>query len=769
MSRTNISKIGVMAVLLVLAGCQGGGGGSSPSTGSISGSVTSFATGAPLAQVSVVLSGAGTGATATDVNGAFSFTGLAAGSYTVTPSVAQATLSPVSRSITVSGAASSGQDFIAEGGAVIASQIQFLPAAFLSNEQLRASALAVGDDLLFTDSSDFPLKKVSVSDGTVTPLARRFSAAESVTLAGPNVFWVDGGTLNESSLDGKTTIALAHGTRTAAAGGTAQVIVDGSNAYWVSDVVSVDCNSCGWIIQRVPLDGSPPVTLATSDRLVVALTADAGNLYWQEAMLEPVSPGCTCGTTIHSIPKAGGQKVLIVDGLLNSAPVNPGPGFVQGSWYPAGGIAVTPSALIFGVNGTQYRLMSVALTGGALTTLASVPTSAGESLTSIRNISVSGASVYWLDPPNGALDTVPLSGGAVVTLASGIALPHPSGPVALAVDSVNAYWTESGAYGGCCLKAGAGTLKQVALAGGTATMISSGLDAPTAVAADGTHIAWTEAWRVGTSAIGGGAATTAASGLSSNLARIAADAGNVFILDGDFIKTIPIVGGTLDKVASAHGGSIGDQSAQNQDLVAGGGNLYWTLSDGQSPPVVQKVASAGGTPAVLSAEATLVQPQECYWRILLAGGSVYWSAGSASPTPVGCAIKQVSTAGGATTTVIDVPFMRDFTVDSNNIYFSQVQSPTGTIQKIPLGGGTPTTIVSGVVAWVLTGDANRLYWMDAFSNSIAGVSKTAAGTTPFTLPVTLSSDTMLAAEAVTVTAGGLYVTSTQSGQILWLF
>ena len=213
MSRTNISKIGVMAVLLVLAGCQGGGGGSSPSTGSISGSVTSFATGAPLAQVSVVLSGAGTGATATDVNGAFSFTGLAAGSYTVTPSVAQATLSPVSRSVTVSGAASSGQDFIAEGGAVIASQIQFLPAAFLSNEQLRASVLAVGNDLLFTDSSDFPLKKVSVSDGTVTPLARRFSAAESVTLAGPNVFWVDGGTLNESSLDGKTTIALAHGTR----------------------------------------------------------------------------------------------------------------------------------------------------------------------------------------------------------------------------------------------------------------------------------------------------------------------------------------------------------------------------------------------------------------------------------------------------------------------------------------------------------------------------------------------------------------------------
>jgi hypothetical protein len=54
MSRSNISKIGVIAVLLAVAGCGGGGGGSSPPTSSISGAVTSFATGAPLAQGSVM-------------------------------------------------------------------------------------------------------------------------------------------------------------------------------------------------------------------------------------------------------------------------------------------------------------------------------------------------------------------------------------------------------------------------------------------------------------------------------------------------------------------------------------------------------------------------------------------------------------------------------------------------------------------------------------------------------------------------------------------
>ena len=204
---------------------------------------------------------------------------------------------------------------------------------------------------------------------------------------------------------------------------------------------------------------------------------------------------------------------------------------------------------------------------------------------------------------------------------------------------------------------------------------------------------------------------------------------------------------------------------QNQDLVTGGGSLYWTIFGVPTPPVVQKVATTGGTPVVLSAESTFVQTQECDWRILLAGDTVYWSAGSAQPTPVGCSIKKVPAAGGTTTTIIDVPFMRDFTVDSSSIYFSQVKAPIPTLQQIPLGGGTPTTVVSNVVAWVLTGDANRLYWMDAFSNTIGGVSKAPASATPFTLPVALTSDPMLAAEAVTIAADGLYATSTGSGEI----
>jgi Carboxypeptidase regulatory-like domain len=757
----------ILGVLALASGCGGGGGGAA-ATGSISGSVTSLATGAPMPQVSISLTGGATSTTSTDANGAYSFTALAAGNYTLTAKLAGATISPSSIAVTVSDAASSGHDFVAGGGAVIASQIQFLPPAFLSSDQLRASVVPAGDGVLFTDSSDFPLKSVSPTTGAVTALAGRFRNAESVVISGQNVFWVDGGTLNESSLDGKTTRVLSRGTRAATYGGTAAVVVDASNAYWVSDIVSTDCSSCSYLIQRVPLDGSAPVTLATSDRMVVALAADADTLYWEEGNLEPVSPGCACGSTIHSIPKAGGAPTLLVDGLLNGPPPVLGTGFTPGSWYPAGGIAVTATGIVFATTGGPYVLRSVALGGGTVSTLASVSSSAGLSMLAIRNLSVTGGNVYWLDTANDTLDSVPLAGGNVTTIASGIGVPNqPQSPVALAINATSAYWTEAGAFGGCCLQAGAGTLKQVALAGGAVTVIASNLDAPTAIAVDGTHLVWTEAWRVAASPVAGGSTTTVASGIAGNMARITADATTVYVLDGDFIKTIPIAGGQIGKLAAAHG-LIGDISVQDQDLVTDGSSVFWTVGvGGGAPPVVQKVAVAGGAPTVLSAETVFTSPQDCYWRIALAGGNVYWSAGSSQATPVGCTVMKVPMAGGATTTVVEVPFMRDFAVDANNVYFSEVSG--GTIQRVPVGGGTPTTVVSAL-AWVLTSDANRLYWMDPLNDVIEEAPKTGTGGNgPQVLPVTLASDTTLAAEGLAVVAGGLYATSTQSGDILWVF
>jgi hypothetical protein len=70
-------------------------------TFSISGTITPAATGSG---ASVTLSGAAVASTTANSSGAFSFTGLANGSYTVTPSSSGATFSPTSQNVVINGA-----------------------------------------------------------------------------------------------------------------------------------------------------------------------------------------------------------------------------------------------------------------------------------------------------------------------------------------------------------------------------------------------------------------------------------------------------------------------------------------------------------------------------------------------------------------------------------------------------------------------------------------------------------------------------------------
>jgi hypothetical protein len=103
--------------IFVLASCSGGdgggvgGGGGVATNSAISGQVTSNGSG--LSGVTVALSGVNSATTITDANGNYAFTGLANGSYTVTPSKAGFTFSPASSPQTVSGADIPGVNFIA--------------------------------------------------------------------------------------------------------------------------------------------------------------------------------------------------------------------------------------------------------------------------------------------------------------------------------------------------------------------------------------------------------------------------------------------------------------------------------------------------------------------------------------------------------------------------------------------------------------------------------------------------------------------------------
>ena len=54
---------------------------------------------------------------------------------------------------------------------VLARGIQFLPTAQLTSEQYRPTVASNGVDVFFSDSSDAPLKKVSIQGGAIAPLA----------------------------------------------------------------------------------------------------------------------------------------------------------------------------------------------------------------------------------------------------------------------------------------------------------------------------------------------------------------------------------------------------------------------------------------------------------------------------------------------------------------------------------------------------------------------------------------------------------------------
>jgi hypothetical protein len=758
--------LGLIAlVLAALGGCGGGGnsGPPPPPSYTVAGTVSDPLTGEAVAQVGLQLvlqdGGAGTslGTATTDSAGHYLFTDVLAGSYTINPTLDSTVFTPALLAVAVINADVTGQDFQAIRGARLASGIQFLPSTFVSDETFRLSLVVQNGFLLFTDSSDQPLKKLSLANSAVTPLAGRFTGAQGVALHGTNVYWISGDQLNQSTLAGVTK-QLAQGTRNPVTSITSDIVADDDAVYWVITDLSSACDPpCDDLIQRVPLDGSAPVTLATSDRHVVALTEDADHIYWEEDSMEPVSPGCHCGSTVKSIPKTGGAVVVLVDGSLNGTMPNPGPGYIPGSWSTTGGLAVAASQVVFGFStglDQKDQLKSVGLQGGAITTLATGGT--------IKNIRAEGTSAYWIDTAAGTLDSTPLAGGSVATLASGL-----GGAVALRLTASSALWSDGGPTSGCCLQTGMGSVKSVPLGGGTVSTLVAGLDAPAALDADAEHLAWTELSRVASAAAAGGGTTTLASGIANSLARIAADQNNVYILDGELVKVLPLAGGTLERLAAATtqinnpGGPIPPIGSinPNGDIATDGTSVYWT-ADGAGP-TVQKVSVAGGAPVTLAVDALNTSAQPCYWRIAVDAQNVYWTSDQTT-SPVGCSVRKVPVGGGAASTVVDYPNLRDFTVDAGVLYFAELGGRT--IQKIATDGGATALVVSGASPSLLTNGSGRLVWLEG-GLGVNFVSE--AGGMPISVGCPLS-DPSLVMDALAVDSSGLYCATGQAGQIEYL-
>jgi hypothetical protein len=316
---------------------------------------------------------------------------------------------------------------------------------------------------------------------------------------------------------------------------------------------------------------------------------------------------------------------------------------------------------------------------------------------------------------------------------------------------------------------GSGRIRTVSLSGGVVSTVVGNLDSPAALAVDQQDLVWTENWRVAKALISDGLATTLASGLTTDMPRIAVDQNDVYVLDGDYVKKMPINGGTLEKLTPAHGGNIQDLSVQNQDIATDGSSVYWTFASVGAGPAVQKIPTAGGAAVTLATGQGMGSgPQECYWRIAVDAQNVYWSSNSTQYS-IGCSVRKVPIDGGDTTTLVDFAFLRDFTVDGTDVYYSELGTNPGSIQKISTSGGPITTVVTNVVAWVLANDENNIYWIDPGLNGGIGIiSKTEQQGGAFDgalLGGAVFTDPFLAAEGITVEQGNIYWTETLGGDI----
>lgn len=106
LTQTYSRIVAALSISMLLVACGGGSGGTttaSPTTYSISGTVyNGFIGGSALSGATLTLAGASSGSVPSDKNGAYSFTNLPLGTYTLTPTKAGVTFTPTTLNYTIS-------------------------------------------------------------------------------------------------------------------------------------------------------------------------------------------------------------------------------------------------------------------------------------------------------------------------------------------------------------------------------------------------------------------------------------------------------------------------------------------------------------------------------------------------------------------------------------------------------------------------------------------------------------------------------------------
>ena len=157
-----------------------------PATYSISGTVS----GAVASGVTVTLSGAGTGTTTTAANGTYTFSSLAAGNYTVTPSLNGYTFSPAGTAVTINSSNVTGTNFTST--AVVATTYSIsgtVSGAVASGVTVTLSGAGTGTTTTAANGT-YTFGSLAAGNYTVTPSLNGYTfspASTAVTVSSSNV------------------------------------------------------------------------------------------------------------------------------------------------------------------------------------------------------------------------------------------------------------------------------------------------------------------------------------------------------------------------------------------------------------------------------------------------------------------------------------------------------------------------------------------------------------------------------------------------------
>lgn len=592
-----------------------------------------------------------------------------------------------------------------------------------------------GRYLYWSDTSEAPIHRMPKCGGDAVPLALWMGVPVSFTIKGNSLYWIDQRTgispsgsctgpgviwrLNRTSLINGTTTLLDTGDN--CSGGTADLVVDSTNIYWVTSTASPN----SYTIRKGPVGGGGVFSsfITSSAGRITALAADAGHLYWADDRFpDPDHP-----SSIKRAAKDTGIPEIVVDELKA----------IRGNVIVRDGSVYFTDSNYF----NTLRVMKSSTTGQGVTILATITKDIFEPVNDVKAIAADEREVFWADLQ--AIRSVPIRGGAMKVLAD-----IGTVPTDIAIDAKRVYWSEaSGPAAG-----ETGIIAGLPRSGGTVEVIRQGGDAPQSIELAGSAIYWAEGsvegeiagfGRIAEMPLSGGADLTVISGISASggAKPLAVGDDYVYVADKSRVKRVSFHGGNAESLFTGE--------SEITDIRLAGSNLYWITAPFST---VRKGSLIDGSVTTLAVSATGGPPGP----LRVKNDSVYWIDGDTK-------IKKVPAAGGSVVTLAsDLPFLNDLEVNGSSVFFSE--HDTGALRKMKNTGGLITTLANQspmASPRYLALDSQYLYWID---QAVVGKIATTGGTVQYVSNAVLSDPYEHGSIAVDMT--GLYWTETGAGLVM---